>query len=47
MHDNRNRFMVPNVAGPARLVPLDALLTEEFSLWPSGISRSADDCMRS
>lgn len=32
MHDNLNRFIVPNVAGPARLVPLAALVNREFSL---------------
>ncbi|MEU7887133.1 Fic family protein [Microbispora bryophytorum] len=32
MEDNLNRFIVPNIAGPARLVPLAALLDEEFSL---------------
>ncbi|MGW3786795.1 Fic family protein [Micromonospora chokoriensis] len=32
MYDNLNRFIVPNVAGPARLVPLAALVTAEFSL---------------
>jgi Fic family protein len=32
MYDNLNRFIVPNVAGPARLVPLAALVNEEFSL---------------
>jgi hypothetical protein len=32
MYDNLNRFIVPNVAGPARLVDLAALTTEEFSL---------------
>ncbi|HJP75181.1 MAG TPA: Fic family protein [Pseudonocardiaceae bacterium] len=32
MYDNLNRFIVPNVAGPARLVPLTALVDEEFSL---------------
>ncbi|MEO3785271.1 Fic family protein [Actinocorallia sp. B10E7] len=32
MEDNLNRFIVPNVAGPARLVPLTALVDEEFSL---------------
>jgi cell filamentation protein, protein adenylyltransferase len=32
MHDNLNRFIVPNIAGPARLVPLAALVTKEFSL---------------
>ncbi|MGF1647371.1 MAG: Fic family protein [Kineosporiaceae bacterium] len=32
MLDNLNRFIVPNVAGPARLVPLAALADDEFSL---------------
>ncbi|SDH41206.1 Fic/DOC family protein [Sinosporangium album] len=32
MEDNLNRFIVPNVAGPARLVPLAALANEEFSI---------------
>lgn len=32
MYDNLNRFIVPNVAGPVRLVPLAALANEEFSL---------------
>lgn len=32
MYDNLNRFIVPNVAGPARLVPLTALADKEFSL---------------
>ncbi|WP_405018729.1 Fic family protein [Kitasatospora sp. NBC_00070] len=32
MHDNLNRFIVPNVAGPARMVPLAALVDTEFSL---------------
>lgn len=32
MYDNLNRFIVPNVAGPAKLVPLAALANEEFSL---------------
>lgn len=32
MYDNLNRFIVPNVAGPARLVPLAALVDDEFSL---------------
>lgn len=32
MYENLNRFIVPNVAGPARLVPLAALVDEEFSL---------------
>ncbi|WP_217712085.1 Fic family protein [Kitasatospora sp. NA04385] len=32
MEDNLNRFIVPNVAGPARLVPLAALVDAEHSL---------------
>lgn len=32
MYDNLNRFIVPNLAGPARLVPLAALVNDEFSL---------------
>ncbi|WP_239101074.1 Fic family protein [Microbispora amethystogenes] len=32
MEDNLNRFIVPNIAGPARLVPLAALADDEFSL---------------
>jgi Fic family protein len=32
MLDNLNRFIVPNVAGPARLVPLAALVDDEFTL---------------
>jgi hypothetical protein len=32
MLDNLNRFIVPSVAGPARLVPLTALVSEEFSV---------------
>ncbi len=32
MYDNLNRFIVPSLAGPARLVPLAALVNEEFSL---------------
>jgi Fic family protein len=32
MYDNLNRFIVPNVAGPARMVPLAALADEEFTL---------------
>lgn len=32
MEENLNRFIVPNVAGPARLVPLAALVDEEFTL---------------
>ena len=31
MYDNLNRFIVPNVAGPARMVPLAALVNDEFS----------------
>jgi len=32
MLDNLNRFIVPNVAGPARLVPLAALANEDFTV---------------
>ncbi len=32
MLDNLNRFVVPNVAGPARLVPLTALADDDFSV---------------
>lgn len=32
MYDNLNRFIVPNVAGPARIVPLAALTTTDLSL---------------
>ncbi len=32
MYDNLVRFIVPNVAGPARLVPLPSLADTEFSL---------------
>jgi Fic family protein len=32
MIDNLNRFVVPNVAGPARLVPLAALADERFTV---------------
>ncbi|MEV4412467.1 Fic family protein [Catellatospora sp. NPDC049609] len=32
MYDNLVRFIVPNVAGPARLVPLASLVDREFSL---------------
>jgi Fic/DOC family len=32
MYDNLNRFIVPNVAGPARLVPLAALADQEFTM---------------
>lgn len=32
MLDNLNRFIVPSVAGPARLVPLAALADEDFSV---------------
>ncbi len=32
MYDNLNRFIVPNLAGPARIVPLAALVTEDFSM---------------
>jgi Fic family protein len=32
MYDNLNRFIVPNVAGPVRLVPIASLADQEFSL---------------
>jgi cell filamentation protein, protein adenylyltransferase len=32
MYDNLNRFIVPSLAGPARLVPLSALVDKELSL---------------
>jgi Fic family protein len=32
MYDNLNRFIVPNIAGPARLVPLAALADQEFTM---------------
>jgi hypothetical protein len=32
MYDNLNRFIVPNVAGSARMVPLAALVDEEFTM---------------
>jgi hypothetical protein len=32
MYDNLNRFIVPNGAGPARLVPLTPLVDTDFSL---------------
>jgi Fic family protein len=32
MYDNLNRFIVPNLAGPARLVPLPALVNKDFTL---------------
>ena len=32
MLENLNRFVVPNVAGPARLVPLTALADDDFSV---------------
>ncbi len=32
MYDNLNRFIVPNLAGPARLVPLAALVDGEFTI---------------
>lgn len=32
MYDNLNRFIVPSLAGPARLVPLTALVDRELSL---------------
>ena len=30
--DNLNRFILPNIAGPARLVPLVALADDRFSI---------------
>jgi Fic family protein len=39
MYDNLNRFIVPNVAGPARMVPLAALADEEFT--PIALRRAA------
>jgi hypothetical protein len=30
--DNLNRFILPAIAGPARLVPLEALATEDFKI---------------
>jgi len=32
MYENLNRFIMPNVAGPARLVPITALVDKEFTL---------------
>jgi Fic family protein len=32
MYDNINRFILPNLAGPARLVPLAALANDQFSV---------------
>lgn len=32
MYDNLNRFILPNVAGPARMVPLAALVDAQFKL---------------
>jgi hypothetical protein len=32
MFDNLNRFIVPNLAGPARLVPLTALVDQDHSV---------------
>lgn len=32
MYDNLNRFILPNLAGPARMVPLPALVDKQFSL---------------
>jgi hypothetical protein len=31
MYDNLNRFIVPNVAGPAKMVPLTALADKDLS----------------
>lgn len=32
MADNLNRFIIPSIAGPARLVPLAALADSDFSV---------------
>jgi hypothetical protein len=32
MYDNLNRFIVPSLAGPARLVPLPALVDKDLSV---------------
>ena len=32
MLDNLNRFIVPNLAGPARLVPLAALVDDDLTV---------------
>lgn len=32
MYDNLNRFILPGIAGPARVVPLAALATSDLSL---------------
>jgi hypothetical protein len=32
MYDNLNRFIVPSLAGPARLVPLAALVDKDLSV---------------
>jgi Fic family protein len=40
MYDNLNRFIVPNVAGPARLVPLAALVIDD------GLTRAAGEAGR-
>jgi hypothetical protein len=32
MYDNLNRFIVPNLAGPARIVPLASLVNKDFSI---------------
>jgi hypothetical protein len=42
MYDNLNRFIVPNSAGPARIVPLAALADKEFSL--TALRRAAQRC---
>lgn len=39
MLDNLNRFILPNVAGPARLVPLAALVDDQFS--PAALRQAA------
>ncbi len=32
MYDNHNRYIVPNLAGPARAVPLASLVNKDFRL---------------
>jgi hypothetical protein len=41
MYGDRNRFIVPNVAGPGRMVPLAALADEEFTA--IALTRAAQD----
>ncbi len=42
MYDNINRFIVPNVAGPARMVPLAALVNRDFSM--AALRQAAQRC---